>query len=239
MYGIKHKIKSVDKVILVAAGKGGVGKSTVSFLLAKQLAEKGYKVGILDADIYGPSIPTLMNIAEKEPLSENNIFIPIKAEDIQVMSIGFIIKKEQALAWRGPMLAKALNQLLFGVQWGELDYLIVDMPPGTGDIHLSIIQKCEIEGAILVTIPDKLSEIDVVRAADLYVKTNVPILGVVENMSYLEMNGNKISLFGGSAASSLAEKFNIKIIASLPLVPNLSQQTELYNLKEFEINFDR
>lgn len=237
MYGMKHKIKSVDKVILVAAGKGGVGKSTVSFLLAKQLSKKGYRVGILDADIYGPSIPTLMNIADKEPGVDGGMFIPIKSEDIQVMSIGFLIKKEQALVWRGPMLAKAINQLLFATKWEDLDYLIVDMPPGTGDIHISIIQKCEIDGAILVTIPDKISLVDVERAADLYVKTDVPILGIVENMSYIEINGDKVSVFGGDAAKSLAEKFNIKILASLPLIPDLSRKPELYNLKEFEINF--
>ena len=229
MYGTKHKIKSVKKVILVAAGKGGVGKSTISFVLAKQLVHKGYRIGLLDADIYGPSLPTLMNIEGALPEVENNLFNPVCKNGIYVMSIGFLIKPESSLAWRGPMLSKALNQLLFNTNWDNLDYLIVDMPPGTGDIHISIIQRCEIDGAILVTTPDKISMIDVERAADLYIKTKIPILGIVENMSYIEIAGEKIEIFGANAAKSISSKFDIKLIARLPLIPNLSEKEGLYD----------
>jgi len=234
----KKQIGLVGKVILVAAGKGGVGKSTVSCLLAKQLQAKGHKVGILDADIYGPSIPTILNIEDSHPKTENGLFIPVEADGISVMSIGFLIKKESALVWRGPMLSKALNQLLFSTNWGELDYLIVDMPPGTGDVHISIIQRCKIYGAIIVSTPDKVAIIDVERAIDLYNKMLVPVIGVVENMSYVESDGKKIMLFGDSGVDSMADKFKLNILAKLPLVPALASNAELYNSKELQIKFE-
>ncbi len=234
MFGTKHKIKSVKKLILVAAGKGGVGKSTLSVLLAKQLQAKGHKVGILDADIYGPSIPTILNVTDKPLQTENNNFIPIDAFGISIMSIGFLLEPKSALVWRGPMLSKALNQLLFSTNWKDLDYLIVDMPPGTGDVHISIIQKCEIDCAIIVTTPDKIAIADVERAIDLYRKTDVPVHGIIENMSYIISSGKKFELFGSGGADLIAANTGLRVLAKLPLIPDLAN-TESYNLKELQI----
>ncbi len=235
MFGTKHKIRSVKKLIIVAAGKGGVGKSTISVLLAKQLQAKNYKVGILDADIYGPSIPTILNITKTILNTENNNFIPIDISGISVMSIGFLLEPQSALVWRGPMLSKALNQLLFSTNWKDLDYLIIDTPPGTGDIHISIIQKCDIDGAIIVTTPDRVAIVDVERAIDLYKKTNIPIYGIIENMSYINFGSEKQEIFGTGGAELIARNTGLRILAKLPLIPNLADNIDYYKLKELDI----
>ena len=226
------------KIILVASGKGGVGKSTVSFLLAKSLQRKGKKVGILDADIYGPSIPTILGAQNSVPEAVDGIFQPVEKDGIKLNSIGFLVKEESALAWRGPMLTKALDQLLFSTNWSECEYLIVDMPPGTGDIHISFVQKAKIFGAIIVTTPDIVAEKDVIRAIDLYKKVNLPILGIIENMSYLKNGDDLISIFSGSSAEKISENYGIKLIAKLPIIPMLSGNFELYDNKELEINIE-
>lgn len=226
------------KIILVASGKGGVGKSTVSFLIAKSLQKMGRKVGILDADIYGPSIPTILGALDLAPEAIDGVFQPVEKEGIKLNSIGFLVKEESALAWRGPMLTKAIDQLLFSTNWNGCEYLIVDMPPGTGDIHISFVQKAKIFGAIIVTTPDIVAEKDVVRAIDLYKKVNLPILGLIENMSFLKNGEEKISIFSGSSAEKICARYEIKLIAKLPIIPMLSANFELYDNKEFEINFE-
>lgn len=237
----KTKIKNIHKIILVAAGKGGVGKSTVSGLVAKSLAAKGFKVGLLDADIHGPSIPTLFNIEGIKPVIQENFFIPVDANGISIMSIGFILNNEGAIAWRSPMIIKALNQLLFSTLWPNLDYLIVDMPPGTGDLHLSMIQNIEVEGAIIVSTPDMLAIKDVDKAIDLYNKLQVKIFGIVENMAYLLLDGNTSSNdniiypFGRHGTNLLARKYKLEIIARVPLYINF--EINNYNISNFKIDF--
>jgi ATP-binding protein involved in chromosome partitioning len=216
----KQKITGIQKIVLVSSGKGGVGKSTISAYLAKYLAEKGKKAGLLDADIYGPSIPEILGLQDFTPEIKNNKFLPAETFGIKVMSIAFLAKNEGAFAWRGPMITKAVNQLFNGVEWGELDYLIVDTPPGTGDLHLSIMATYQIDGVFIVTIPSKISSIDVTRSIDLCQKFNTPIYGIIENMSYYQEPKNQI--FGHGAGQYLSEKFNIPLIDKIALIPEIS-----------------
>ena len=190
----KIQIEGVGKVLLVASGKGGVGKSMIASLLAHKLKADGKKVGIVDADIYGPSIPHLFSLKGKPELDDNKM-VPLENYGIVVNSIGFLTEPSASISWRGPMVSKAIYQLLSLTNWGKLDYLIIDSPPGTGDIHLSILQNYIIDQVIMVTTPQKISEIDVSRAVSLYKKFNVPILGVIENMSYyvIPKTGENIS----------------------------------------------
>jgi ATP-binding protein involved in chromosome partitioning len=233
----KKSLENISKVIIVASGKGGVGKSTVSSLIAMQLSANGKKVGLLDADIYGPSIPTIFNVDDQFPEAIDGKFEPVKSSNISIMSIGFLVKSGAALAWRGPMLSKSLNQILFSTNWGELDYLIIDMPPGTGDIHITIAQRCKIDYVVIVSTPDKISLKDVERAIDLYQKLGLKISGIVQNMSYINSENSKISLFGNDL-NHFAKSKKIEIIANLPLIPNLSDDFEKYSLKDLQINFD-
>jgi len=208
----KHFVENVKKIILVASGKGGVGKSTISSLIAQQLSLENYRVGIVDADIYGPSIPHIFGINEVPQTIEGRI-IPVMAKNIQVVSIGFFVKDYSAIIWRGPMTSKTIYQLLSVTKWDNLDYLIIDMPPGTGDIHLSMLENYHLDGVIIVTTPQKMSEIDVVRSIDLYQKLNLPILGIIENMS---------NLFDSTSGSRLSQRYNIPLIAQIPIMPELS-----------------
>ena len=219
---VKHYIDNVRNIILVAAGKGGVGKSTIAVAIAEGLQTLGKKVGIVDADIYGPSIPQMFGI-EGVPEVTGNKMIPHDARGIQINSIGFLTKGA-AVAWRGPMASKAIYQLLSVTAWKDLDYLIIDMPPGTGDIHLSILENYHVTGAVIVTTPQKISQIDVQKAIDLYRKFNLNIYGIIENMSYLvdASTGDHIQIFAGESGKYLSEKYNIPLIAKLPLVPQLS-----------------
>ncbi|MDX1923894.1 MAG: P-loop NTPase [Rickettsiaceae bacterium] len=223
---------------MVAAGKGGVGKSTISMLIAMQLAAKSHKVGILDADIYGPSIPTIMRAEDEESSIENGKFQPLLMDGIKVMSIGFLVAKQNALAWRGPMLTKSLNQLLFMTNWGDLDYLIIDMPPGTGDVHLSISKLCEIDGVIIVTTPDEIAKRDVERAMNLYKKIGIKITGIVENMSYIKTENSTIFPFGTSSLDELADKYGTEKIATLPLIPCLGNNKNFSKMQDLQINFE-
>lgn len=220
-------IKNIKKIILVAAGKGGVGKTTISASLALNLSLSGLKVGLLDADIYGPSIPSIFGLNDRVLETINNMFVPLNYRGIKTNSIGYLVKEDSALAWRGPMITKSLNQLLFSTDWGDLDYLIVDMPPGTGDIHLTFAKTCPIDGAVIVTTPDKLSEKDVSRAIDLYKKLNIPILGIVENMSYLEIDGKQMEIFGKGAMERIIDKHKIEKFIKLPILPSLSEKIDV------------
>ncbi len=216
-------IDGAKKVILVAAGKGGVGKSTVAALIAQQLTAENFKVGMVDADIYGPSIPKIFGTSKLPEIVDNKM-IPLEAMGVQIMSIGFLTKDDSAIAWRGPMASKALYQLLSLTLWDNLDYLIIDMPPGTGDIHLSILENYLIDGAVIVTSPQKLSEIDVVKAINLYQKFSIPILGIVENMSYfVDAAGNKIQIFSGNSGRDLANTYKVPLICHLPIIPAISK----------------
>jgi len=213
---IKHKLDAVSKILLVAAGKGGVGKSTIALCLAEQLAAQGAKVGLADADIYGPSIPMMLGITQK-PDAINGKIIPIETRGIKVISMGLLTPPESAIVWRGPMANKAILQLLSGTAWGELDYLIIDTPPGTGDIHISILENYHIDGVMIVTTPQKVAANDVVKAIDLYKKFNATIMGIVENMS---------GAFAGSAGNDLARANGIKLIAQVPIISAISENAD-------------
>lgn len=216
----KIKIPGAKKTILISSGKGGVGKSTITFFLAQYLQKQGFKIGILDADIYGPSLPTLTKINEK-PKMQNGAWIPHMWNKISVNSIGYLISDDESLIWRGPMISKAIHQLLNNTQWHDLDYLLVDMPPGTGDIHLSIGKNYDIDGSILVSTSHDLSIIDTSRTLNMYKKLSLNILGIIENMSFLEKNGKREYIFGkNEAIKEISKKYNIPILTKIPIVCN-------------------
>ncbi len=237
----KYFIEGVKKVILVAAGKGGVGKSTIASLIAEHLKFDGYKVGIVDADIYGPSIPKIFGINQKPDIIDKRI-IPIKSRGVEIISIGFLLEEGTTIAWRGPMASKAIYQLLSLSKWDNLDYLIIDMPPGTSDIHLSILENYKLDGAIIVTTPQKIAEIDVRKTIELYKKFNLPILGIIENMSYYIMPNAEqpIQIFSGDSGSSLSKEYSIPLICQLPISPKLAKACDqglpLTNIIDFPIN---
>jgi ATP-binding protein involved in chromosome partitioning len=208
-------------VVAIASGKGGVGKSTVSVNIAVSLAKAGAKVGLLDADIYGPNIPTMMGI-ESLPAFEENKIIPAEAFGVKVMSIGFLVKPGQPLIWRGPMLHSAIRQFLSDVAWGEMDYLIIDLPPGTGDAQLSLAQSIPITGGVIVTMPQAVSIEDASRGLYMFKQLDIPILGVVENMSFLELpNGEVMEIFGNGGGEKLAEETETTFFGKIPLSPDV------------------
>lgn len=210
-------VPGVARVVAVASGKGGVGKSTVTAALARAMQANGQRVGILDADIYGPSLPHLTGLAGAPDLAEDGRLKPKDWNGISVMSVGFIAP-EGPVVWRGPMLVKALNQMLRRTAWEELDLLLVDMPPGTGDVHLTMAQQTPLDGAVLVTTPPEIAAIDAKKCAQMFRKVHVPLLGVVENMSWLEMpGGSRITPFGAGGGAALAEMFDLPLLAQLPL----------------------
>ena len=216
-------LKEVKYILAVSSCKGGVGKSTVAALLARTLSARGSKVGLLDADIYGPSIPTLFNLHKPGVrATKDNRFYPNEVEGLKLMSFGFLMGDGPAVI-RGPMVAQYTQQLLHGVLWGELDYLIIDMPPGTGDIHLTISQSVQIDASVIVTTPHQLSLTDVRKGIMILNKVNVPVLGVIENMSYFECDGcgKSYSIFGEAGAKTLEERFGLKTLAELPITPQL------------------
>lgn len=219
----KIQIEGIGKTLLIASGKGGVGKSMISSLLAHKLKNAGKKVGIVDADIYGPSIPHLFSLKGKPELNDNKM-IPLENYGIVVNSIGFLTEPSASISWRGPMVSKAIYQLLSLTNWGNLDYLIIDSPPGTGDIHLSILQNYIIDQVIMVTTPQKISEIDVSRAVSLYKKFNVPIWGVIENMSYYinPKTGERLSIFTGDGGNKIAFDHNLDLLTKIPIDSRIS-----------------
>lgn len=224
------KLNGIEKVILIASGKGGVGKSTIAFNLAITLAEKGYKVGLLDADVYGPSLPQLSGIHSKAVL-DDNLIIPHRKFGIKLMSIGFLVDQKEAVVWRGPMTTKMLYQLLGATKWvgvnEKLDYLIIDTPPGTGDIHLSLCENYEIDGVIVVSTSQELALTDVRKGINMFSKLGVKVLGVVENMSYLlDENEEKKYIFGKDKVKKLAVDFDVKLLGSIPILPELSSASD-------------
>jgi ATP-binding protein involved in chromosome partitioning len=230
---IKGKnIPGIKNIIAVASGKGGVGKSTITANLAVSLSKLGYKVGILDADIYGPSIPIMFDVVKERPLSTTidgrSKMKPVENYGIKVLSIGFFTTPEQAVIWRGPMASKALNQLIFDAAWGDLDYMLIDLPPGTGDIHLSIMQSMPITGAVVVSTPQPVALADARRGVAMFQQENiqVPVLGVIENMAYFtpqELPDNKYYIFGKEGAKNLSEDLNISFLGEIPLVQSIRE----------------
>ncbi len=207
--------------IAVASGKGGVGKSTVATNLAVTLASRGMRVGLLDADIYGPNIPTMMGIAEM-PQPEDGRLKPAEAHGVKLMSIGFLVPPNQPLIWRGPMLHSAIRQFISDVDWGELDVLVVDLPPGTGDAQLSLSQTLPLSGGLIVTLPQKVSLEDARRGLEMFRSMEIPILGVVENMSYLELeDGSRMDVFGQGGGRHLAEDSQVPFLGEIPMDPEV------------------
>jgi ATP-binding protein involved in chromosome partitioning len=213
-----NPLPNVKNIIAIASGKGGVGKSTVTANLALALQAGGARVGVLDADIYGPSQPTLFNVSGK-PEMENQRFIALTNYGIQLMSIGFLIDSNKAAIWRGPIVSKALQQMLFDTAWDNLDYLLLDLPPGTGDVQLTMAQKVPVAGAIVVTTPQDLSMIDARRAVAMFKKVNVPVLGIVENMSLYQCPKceHREAIFGQDGAERLCTEFDLPLLGQLPL----------------------
>ncbi|OSI36007.1 iron-sulfur cluster carrier protein ApbC [Neisseria dumasiana] len=213
-------IKGVKNIIAIASGKGGVGKSTTAANLAVAMANMGARVGVLDADLYGPSQPTMLGVADRKPDQQNKKLVPVvSASGIQVMSIGFLVDTDQAVVWRGPMLSQALQQLLFQSEWNDVDYLFIDLPPGTGDIQLTLSQKIPVTGSVVVTTPQDIALIDARKAVDMFQKVNIPIFGVLENMSvHICSNcGHAEAIFGSDGGKHLAEKLGVPLLGQLPL----------------------
>lgn len=210
----------LGKIIAVSSGKGGVGKSTVAVNLAVSLAQAGKRVGLMDADIYGPNLPRMMGVNEPPSVIGERI-IPLQAHGVKVMSVGFLIDREQPAIWRGPIVMKILGQFLKDVAWGELDYLIVDMPPGTGDAQLSLVQTTKLAGAIIVTTPQEVSVGDALRGVRMFERVEVPVLGIVENMSWLECThcGKPMALFGEGGGQRLADEVGLPLLGQVPLYP--------------------
>ena len=234
---IKGKsIPGIKNIIAVASGKGGVGKSTVTSNLAVTLSKMGFKVGLLDADIYGPSIPIMFDVQNEKPLAVNvdgkSKMKPVENYGVKVLSIGFFTKPDQAVVWRGPMAAKALNQMIFDAAWGELDFLLIDLPPGTGDIHLSIMQSLPITGAVVVSTPQTVALADAKKGVAMFQQDsiNVPVLGIIENMAYFtpeELPDNKYYIFGKAGAKHLAEDLKIPFLGEIPLVQSVREAGDL------------
>ena len=215
-------IEGVKKIIAISSGKGGVGKSTAASNIALALSKRGKKVGLLDADIYGPSVPRMMGALNQKPtITPEQKLIPLERYGIKAMSIGFLIEESLAVVWRGPMLFKAMDQFLRDVQWGELDFLIVDLPPGTGDVQLSLAQKVPVAGTVIVSTPQNISLIDVKRAIDMWERVQVPILGLVENMSYMlnPANGEKIQMFPKGELKSYMDSKKLSLLGEVPFNP--------------------
>jgi len=223
----KNKINGVKKIIAVSSGKGGVGKSTIAVNLAISLKNLNYNVGILDADIYGPSIPKMMGIAEK-PKSEDGInLIPIKKFNIQCMSIGFMVSEETPMIWRGPMVASTIKTFAHKVLWKDIDFLIIDLPPGTGDALLTFTQEIDIDGAVIVTTPQDIAVIDVKKGIEMFKRTNVKILGIIENMtSFTSEDGVEHFIFGKDGGKNIANKFNIELLGQIPININLRKNSD-------------
>ncbi len=230
---IKGKaIPGISNIIAVASGKGGVGKSTVTANLAVTLAKMGFKVGVLDADIYGPSMPIMFDVENEKPLSievdGKSKMKPIESYEIKLLSIGFFTAPSQAVIWRGPMAAKALNQMIFDAAWGELVFMLIDLPPGTGDIHLSIMQSLPITGAVVVSTPQAVALADAKKGVSMFLSDsiNVPVLGIIENMAYFtpeELPNNKYYIFGKEGAKSLAEDLKVPFLGEVPLVQSIRE----------------
>jgi len=230
---IKGKaIPGIKNIIAVASGKGGVGKSTVTANLAVSLAKMGFAVGVLDADIYGPSMPIMFDVESEKPISitvdGRSKMKPIESYEVKMLSIGFFTAPSQAVIWRGPMASKALNQMIFDADWGELDFMLIDLPPGTGDIHLSIMQSLPITGAVVVSTPQAVALADAKKGVSMFLSEsiNVPVLGIIENMAYFtpqELPENKYYIFGKEGAKNLAEDLDVPFLGEVPIVQSIRE----------------
>jgi ATP-binding protein involved in chromosome partitioning len=225
-------LPGVKNIVAIASGKGGVGKSTITTNLAVALAQAGAKVGLIDADIYGPSIPTMFNCEFEQPtvkqVNGKNIIIPIEQYGVKLLSIGFLTPPDSAVVWRGPMASSALKQFFADADWGDLDYLLIDLPPGTSDIHLTMVQTVPVTGAVIVTTPQKVALADANKAMAMFrqPQINVPLLGIVENMAYFtpeELPDNKYYLFGQGGGKNLSEKYNVPLLGQIPLVQGIRE----------------
>lgn len=230
------KVAGIQNIIAVASGKGGVGKSTITANLAVSLQKMGFKVGILDADVYGPSIHIMFDVATARPLSVNvdgrSKMQPVESYGVKILSLGFFTEANQAVIWRGAMASKALNQMIFDSHWGELDFLLIDLPPGTGDIHLSIVQAVPVTGAIIVSTPQNIALADAKKGVAMFQQENinVPVLGIVENMSYFtpaELPNNKYYIFGKDGAKNLAADSNTTFLGEVPLVQSIRESGDV------------
>ncbi len=225
-------LPGVKNIIAIASGKGGVGKSTITTNLAVALAQSGAKVGLIDADISGPSIPVMFNCEREQPeikvVNGKNVIVPLQQYGVKLISIGFLAPPESAVVWRGPMASSALKQFISDTDWGELDYLLIDMPPGTSDIHLTLVQTVPVTGAVIVTTPQKVALADAMKGLAMFKQPqiNVPVLGVVENMAYFtpeELPENKYFIFGKDGGKNLAEKFGVPLLGQIPLVQSIRE----------------
>lgn len=225
-------LPQVKNIIAISSGKGGVGKSTVTANLAVALAKKGYKVGLLDADIFGPSQPKMFNVEDTrpflEPINGKEMIVPVEQYGVKMLSIGFFVNKNDAIVWRGAMAGNALKQLISDANWGELDYFLIDFPPGTSDIHLTLVQTLAITGAVVVSTPQQVALADARKGIDMFTneKVNVPILGLIENMAWFtpaELPENKYYIFGKEGAKSLAEEMNITLLGQIPIVQSICE----------------
>lgn len=230
---IKGKpIPGISNIVAIASGKGGVGKSTVTANLAVTLAKMGFNVGVLDADIYGPSMPIMFDVEHSKPISVEvdgkSKMKPVETYEVKILSIGFFTKPDQAVIWRGPMAAKALNQMIFDADWGQLDFLLIDLPPGTGDIHLSIMQSLPITGAVVVSTPQAVALADAKKGVSMFLSESisVPVLGIIENMAYFtpeELPNNKYYIFGKEGAKNLAEDLQVPMLGEIPLIQSIRE----------------
>ena len=231
-----EKIKGVDNIIAIASGKGGVGKSTVTANLAVALQRKGYKVGVVDADIYGPSQHIMFDVEKSRPqasqVNGKPVMLPVESYGVKLVSIGFFAPGSQAVVWRGPMATKALNQIVKDSHWGELDYLLIDLPPGTGDVHLSLVQAVPVTGAVIVSTPQNIALADAKKGVGMFQldTIQVPVLGIVENMAYFtpeELPENKYYIFGKDGAKNLADDLNLPLLAEIPLVKGIRESADI------------
>ena len=230
-------IAGVKNIIAIASGKGGVGKSTTTANLAMAMARMGARVGVLDADLYGPSQPTMLGVADGKPQQADGKLVPVVAEGgIQVMSIGFLVDPDQAVVWRGPMLSQALQQLLFQSEWADVDYLFIDLPPGTGDIQLTLSQKIPVTGSVVVTTPQDIALIDAKKAVDMFQKVNIPIFGVLENMSVHICShcGHSEAIFGHDGGKHLADKLGVPLLGQLPLSLPVREAMDAGTVKQMQ-----
>ncbi|MEN8856623.1 MAG: Mrp/NBP35 family ATP-binding protein [Flavobacteriaceae bacterium] len=243
---IKGKeIPNIQNIIAIASGKGGVGKSTITANTAITLAKMGFKVGVLDADIYGPSMHLMFDVEKEKPLSVNingrSKMKPVENYGVKLLSLGFFTNPDQAVIWRGPMASKALNQLIFDADWGELDFLLIDLPPGTGDVHLSIVQAVPINGAVIVSTPQNIALADAKKGVAMFQQESiqVPVLGIVENMAYFtpdELPDNKYYIFGKDGAKHLAEDIQTKFLGEVPLVQSIREAGDVGHPVALQVN---
>lgn len=232
----RKMLHGVKNVIAVASGKGGVGKSTITANLAAGLARQGYKVGLVDADIYGPSAPTMFDVVNERPkmveVGDKKMIGPVESYGVKVISIGFFADVSQAVVWRGPMASKALTQMFTDVYWGDLDYLLIDLPPGTGDIHLSLVQGVPLDGAVIVSTPQEVALVDARKGVSMFQleQINVPVVGIVENMSWFtpeELPENKYYIFGKDGAKNMAEQLRVPFLGQVPLVQSVRESGDV------------